>query len=111
MFVELETNWEEGYKELTAKFLAESNDKLNGRLILSAKKQTDLKLVVKVEKVDNDGETYGKLYLYDKNNEVIAISSKIHGEGGRWGTQLNLMGDAIQRVGKQVGSFLLRYVK
>lgn len=110
-FVDLEENWELGYKEITAKFLAEANDELGGKLILSSKKETEWQIVLKLDRVDDDGGSFGSLYLYDKNGNVLAETSKIHGVGGKFGTQLNLMGDAAERMGKQVGRILFKQMK
>lgn len=109
-FVAIEGSWEAGYNTIMEKFLKEANDKLKD-FFLSYSRESGLKLVIKVDKVDKDGETYGKLYLYDENGEVIAIASKINGEGGRWGSQLNLMGDAAANMGSQIGKFLHKTVE
>lgn len=42
---------------------------------------------------------------------IIAVAEKFHAEGGRFGSQTNLMGDAAETMGKKVGNFIEKQIK
>lgn len=109
-FLETETKWEEGYNEIMLKFVKAANQNSSG-IIYSSKKTTDYQLVFKAIDVDGDGETSGCLLLLDKDNNVIAVAEKINANGGKFGSQLNLMSDASERLGRKVAQFIKKQLK
>lgn len=108
-FVALEENWETGYKEILMKFVQEANG--SGNLKYSTKAETNYKLVIKVKNCDRDGETDGSLLLLNKDNEIVAVAEKLNANGGSFGSQMNLMGDAAERLGKKVSNFIKKQTK
>ena len=108
-FLESEEKWEEGYKEIMSKFIKSVNQ--NSNIIYTSKQATNYQLVFKAINVDEDGETSGNLLLLDKDGNVIAIAEKFNANGGRFGSQTNLMGDASERLGKKVAQFIKKQLK
>lgn len=105
-----EENWDEGYKDILKKFVLAANRKSKG-LKYSPNKSANYLLVFKAIKVDNDGETRGTLLLLDKDNNTIGVAERFHARGGKFGSQMNLMGDASERLGKKVALFINRHKK
>ena len=70
------------------------------------KKTENYQLVFKVITVDDDGETNGNLLLLDKDGIVIGEAEKFNANGGHFGSQTNLMGDAAERLGKKIAQFI-----
>ncbi len=75
------------------------------------KPTANYKLVFKAKSVDGDGETTGQLLLVDMNDKVVGIADPFHARGGRFGSQMNLMGDAAERLGKKVAKFINKVMK
>lgn len=109
-FLEVEENWEEGYHDIMQKFIKSLN-KYGGGLIYSAKKETNYQLIYKATKVKDDGETYGYLLLLDKGGNIIGAAEKFNANGGRFGSQTNLMSDAAERLGKKIAQFIKKQTK
>ena len=109
VFVEGEEEWDKDYKDIQLKFVKAAN-RTGGGLMYVTKETGNYKLVFKAKEVDDDGETTGDLLLLDKDNKVIGVAEKFHARGGRFGSQTNLMGDAAERLGKKVGSFIVKAV-
>ena len=42
----------------------------------------------------------------DKDGNVIGAAGKFNVNGGRFGSQTNLMGDAAERLGKKIAQFI-----
>ncbi len=109
-FLESEEKWEEGYKEIMLKFIKSLNQN-SGGIIYSSKQTTDYQLVFKAINVDRDGETSGNLLLLDKDGNVIGFAEKFNANGGHFGSQTNLMGDASERLGKKIAQFIKKQLK
>lgn len=105
VFLEIEENWEEGYDEIIKKFVIGANQKSKSIKYLF-NKATNYQLVFKAVKVDDDGETRGSLVLLNADESIVAEAEGFHAEGGRFGSQMNLMGDAAERLGKKVAIFI-----
>ena len=105
MFLETEENWDEGYGDILKKYVVAANQKSNG-LKYKSNKTSNYQLVFKAVKVDNDGETRGSLLLLDADGNIVGVAEKFHAEGGWFGSQMNLMGDAAENLGKKVARFI-----
>ena len=63
--------------------------------------------VLQLQTVDDDGEIDGEIRVREnETGKEMAVIKKIHGEGGRCGSIENLIGDAMERAGKNVGKFI-----
>lgn len=110
VFHEGEENWDKGYRDILIKFIKGANRK-SDKLKFLSKKPDGYELVLKANKCDRDGETYGSLILKDKDGKVVAKADKFNAEGGSYGSQMNLMGDAAERMGGKVARFLKKQMK
>lgn len=68
-------------------------------------------LIIKPESIDDDGEIQGYGYFYDAatDEEIAVISFK--GNGGMFGSHLNLMGDGMVDAGDSIGALIKRSIK
>lgn len=105
VFLETEDNWDKGNREILLKFIKEANKEESGILFLT-KKETKYILVFKAISVSGRGTTIGYLNLLDNEDNIIAKTDNFKARGGRFGTHINLMGDAAERLGEMVGSFI-----
>ena len=110
IFLEGEEKWEEGYREIMLKLIREAN-RSGGGMKYSSQRTGNYQLVFKALKVDRDGETTGNLLLQDKDGNVIGEAEKVNANGGRFGSQTNLMGDAAEKLGKKIGQFIKKQIK
>lgn len=106
VFLESEENWDSGYRDIVLKFVKAANQ-YGGGMTYSSKEEADnYTLVFKAKKVDRDGETSGSLILLDKDGNIEGIADGFNANGGKFGSQMNLMGDAAERLGKKVARFI-----
>ena len=108
-FLESVEDWDKGYHEIILKFVKAANQTGSG-IIYSAKKTDNYQLVFKAKKVTRYGHTTGSLFLLDKEDNVIGVAEKFEVEGGLYGSQMNLMGDASERLGKVVARFIKKAI-
>ena len=111
--------------DLLGLFCRYSNEETQNRgfLLTTNKQLKDIHyhIVICPQQVDDDGEVKGVICLYkvggetavtgrnaqsDTNGSQLVGKVTFHGEGGRIGTRLNLMGDGMKRSGKEFGKFL-----
>ena len=93
------------HSKISLKLVKEANRHGGGMKYLT-KKTENYQLVFKVITVDDDVETKGNLLLLDKDGNVIGAAGKFNVNGGRFGSQTNLMGDAAERLGKKIAQFI-----
>ena len=110
VFLEGENQWDEAYKDISLKLVKEANRHSDGLKYLN-KKTENYQLVFKAITVDDDGETNGNLLLLDKDGIVIGETEKFNANGGHFGSQTNLMGDAAERLGKKIAQFIKKQMK
>lgn len=111
VFLESEENWDSGYREILMKFVKAANQSGGGMTYSSKEEADSYKLVFKAKKVDRDGETSGSLVLLDKEGNIVGIADGFNANGGKFGSQMNLMGDAAERLGKKVARFIVFNLK
>ena len=111
--------------DLLGLFCRYSNEETQrkGFLLTTNKQLEDIhyRIVICPQQVDDDGEVAGVICLYkiggetavtgrnvqsDANGSQLVGKVTFHGEGGRIGSRLNLMGDGMKRSGKEFGKFL-----
>ena len=110
LFLEREKNWDKGYRDILYKFVKAKKKKSDGIMYL-IKDTLNYQLVFKATIVDDNGSTKGFLYLIDRDNRIVGEAGAFKANGGRFGSQMNLMGDASERLGKKVAAFLRKQMK
>lgn len=105
-YKEMESEWDEGVKDMTRRFISSFNKSAqNGYLPLriGLATESDICLVLKVGEVTEDGSHVEGLFnAYDSNNNLL-FSRKVSAVKGHFGSHLNLMGDALEKMGEELG--------
>lgn len=109
-YVAQEANWETGRKEILYKFIIEFNTQTKGKIIATTA-GANYKLILKVSEVEKRGDTEAVGSIVDAEGKVIATIKDIKAVGGKWGTHINLMGDAAQNMGTALGRFFKLKIK
>lgn len=97
-------------KSFIKKFSKSANENLFGENFrIGTYPDSKYTAVFFVSSVDEDGEISGIIVIKEQyTNKTVAVISKIHGEGGHYGSIENLIGDGMERAGKQFGRFLTK---
>ncbi len=105
---EVDTDWIKNEKEVTSRFITSFSKVLSSRDI-KVSNNSDLLFVLKVTKIDDDGECYGFAEFHDKEGNVLASIIGLNGNGGKIGSLTNLAGDGMERLAKDIGNILSKY--
>lgn len=105
------TEFQKDVKSITGDFIDEFND-TNCPLLLTAGYENPLNLTVKVETISRKGNSISCKYIFwqssiDNPIVIIHLSSK----NGRIGSFTNLMGDAFEKAGKDLGRYIKKQLK
>lgn len=109
-YVAQEKNWETGNEEIRAKFIEEFNNASKGK-IKATKEDSKYTLVLNISEVGRSGDAEGTACVKDSEGNVIVKIEKVRGEGGKWGTHINLMGDGAKSMGESLGKFFKSKMK
>ncbi len=101
-------DWAEGKENICTKFMLAMLPIVDNVISIGRFDDAPYTLVFIPKTFDDDGEVRGDAKVVDADGNVIAVISKINGDGGRWGTYMNLCGDAMEKAGTNVGRFLIR---
>ena len=93
-----------------SKFILEANKNSDG-IQYFMKKNENYQLVFKAISVSKYGSTTGNLVLLDKNENVIGVAEGFEAQGGRYGSQTNLMSDASEELGKIIARYINKQIK
>ncbi|MBR5650791.1 MAG: hypothetical protein IKX38_03865 [Bacteroidales bacterium] len=95
-------------KGFILKFTINANQKTNGKFPrLGMYPEATYTAVYKLVNVDDDGDLKGGVIIKDtKTGEVKAVVKNVFGDGGRFGSIENLIGDAMERAGKSFGRYV-----
>ena len=105
---EADEAWVKGEKEVTSRFISALSRVLSSHSLIVSK-GSELQLVVKINKIDEDGECYGTVEFQGKDGELLGTLGSVNGNGGKWGSLTNLAGDGMERLAEDIGSKLEDY--
>lgn len=101
-------DWQEGKEDICSKFILAMVPIVDQVITVGNYPDAAYTLVFIPKTFDDDGEVRGDAKVVDKDGNVIAVITKINGDGGRWGSYMNLCGDSMTKAGEQVARFLVR---
>lgn len=100
-FIAQEPDWDEGLAEMRAKFIQSFNEKSPVKAVTG--EDTDYMLVVLPLSVTEKGSHIkGFLRIADKSGKEV-FTHRFDNEAGIFGSALNLMGDAFEDLGEELG--------
>lgn len=102
---------EEVKKSLKNKFVSEFNETSTLHASYKDNPQANYIATVYILTVDSDGKTGSEVVFTQRGSGTILAKIKLDGNGGRFGTLENLMGDAYKRSGKSLAKFLQKSIK
>ncbi len=105
---ESDIDWAKNEKEVTSRFLTSFSRVLASHK-LTMSKSSELLFVVKVTKIDEDGECYAFAQFQDKDGIVLGTIENLNGKGGKMGSFTNLAGDGMERLATAIGIKLDKY--
>lgn len=91
---------------LISRFCEEANNECDAFFREESATPSRYKLEIKVLSVDDDGETEARLTLVDNVTGYMLGEVVLNADGGRFGSWHNLMGDALARIGKELGELV-----
>ncbi|GEM_PF-2988729 len=113
-FIATEPDWDTGIAEVEGRFMSTFNEGANwGSTPHKAGHYSDAEytLVIKVTSVEDKGsEISGYVCIIDAVKQIV-FSRDFNTEAGRYGSVLNLMGDAMEEFGDDLGDTFGKYAK
>ena len=110
-FAEYELDWDKDMPQILAYFRSNLTDRAGEYLALVTKKEVPLTLRWVVLSINTKGDTQSELHVLNSEGVVLAKIIELNGEGGTFGSKLNLIKDGAKSSGKKAGSFLKRELK
>lgn len=91
--------------EICFKFIDAANEELSRGFYLTGNKERISRYILKLHviSVDPDGETSLYAMVFDTMGKKLIYQKLYNANGGHFGSLVNLMGDAAERLGKKVG--------
>mgnify|MGYP003407642817 CR=1 FL=1 len=110
-FAEYELDWDKDLPQILALFRGNLAERAGDYLALVTKKKASLTLRWVVLFINTKGDTKSELHVLDADGTILAKIVELNGEGGTFGSKLNLIKDGAKSSGKKAGSFLKRELK
>ena len=110
-YAEMEKNWEEGKKEIKAKLIqsfneSEINLKKDGSKMRLSPNDEELVLYIQMIDINDRGDTECIVIIQNREGEKISSLGTVKVKGGRFGTHINLMGDAAKNLGLKLAEMI-----
>ena len=110
-FALYELDWEKDQPQIIGKFLSYLNESISDQLIIVRGKKYDITLRWVVLYISENGFIKGELEVVAADGTILAKIVELNGEGGRFGSKLNLIKDGASSSGKLAGVFLKRELR
>lgn len=98
-------------KSLKFDFVSEFNGKSALHASYKDNPKANYIATVYILTVDSNGKTGSEVVFTQRGSGTILAKIKLNGNGGRFGTLENLMGDAYKRSGENLAKFLRKSIK
>ena len=107
-------DWPKAQKQVLERLVRDTNDHIDkSRVIVvlpGSELQGSFTLFICPIKLDKHGNNKTNYILRDANGNEIG-KAQFNGDGGRWGTFANLLGDGYENAGKKLGNLIDKYNK
>ena len=105
--------WEATYKkEMLIKFIVNVNSYLpDGCRVKENSQNADYKIIVKVKALNGNKDTDADILITKVNSSEVMAKFSVNGKAGKYGSYANLSGDAMEKIGIEVGQFLAKRVE
>lgn len=110
-FAEYEKDWYKDKPQVISYIIDAANEKLGDMVNFSYNLDCKYVAVLTITKVKSKGDCFGNLKFMDKEGNVIAEITGLEGEGGNFGSKLNLIKDGAKEIGKSIGKNTKKLLK
>ena len=110
-FSTYEPSYAKGKNEVIAKLVEEFNDEEKVGFILGNFPKADYTVKVNVVAGSRKGDMLSNAEILDIDGNVIATISDIKGDGGTFGSNMNLMGDGCKSTGEALAKRMAKMIK
>ncbi len=110
-FSEYEEDWQKDKPEVIDYILAGVRDNLKGKISFGEFADAEYTLTIYPIEIERKGDTEAEATITDKQGNVICSMKDFEGEGGTFGTKLNLIKDGAKELGQNVGKFLKKQIR
>lgn len=110
-FAIYEPDYAVGKLEVIAKLAEEFNDEKKVGFILGKYPKAKYTVKVNVVSVNKNGDMLSNAEILDFEGNVIATISDIKGDGGTFGSNMNLMGDGCKSTGEALAKRMAKMIK
>ncbi len=107
-FAVYETDWDEDRPRYTGRFFEGLEGKLKSKLFVGSYPDAPYKAVMKVLNIQRKGTIQSLIIFTAKDSDEVLCIINLTGEGGTFGTHLNLIGDGMEASGEKLGILLRR---
>ena len=108
-FIAQELDWDKGLAEMKTKFIQAFNEKSSVRAVTS--KETDYTLTIIPLTVTESGSHIKGILSITNKEGVEVFQHRFDNEAGMFGSAINLMGDAFEDLGEELGKIFKKNVK
>lgn len=99
-------------QEVTGDFIEEFNDTDCPILLTISKSPSPIIMVVKVHEINRKGNQLNCSYeFYKQDDSIVLCVIEMTSKDGRVGSFTNLMGDAFEKAGKDLGKYMKKQLK
>lgn len=99
-------------QEVTGDFIEEFNDTDCPILLTTSKSPSPITMIVKVHEVNRKGNQLNCSYeFYKQDDSIVLCVIGMTSKDGRVGSFTNLMGDAFEKAGKDLGKYMKKQLK
>lgn len=109
-FADAEEDWKKDEPKIYGKFISNFNKKMKN-LVGGRVKNANYTLTIHPLVISDKGNIKAYFVITNSEGREVYKSEEVKGSGGTFGSQLNLMGDGMQSLGKKIGSLVNKLIK
>lgn len=111
LFAEYETDWYKDKPQITSLFMSNFSERTKELLTFVTKENAKYTMRWVVGYISQNGYIRSELHIVDKNGNILEKITDITGEGGSFGSKLNLIKDGTRNCGSRAGYLLKKVLK
>lgn len=110
-FSEYETDWYKDKTEVISYIIDGVLKEVKDYILIGEYPDAEYTLTLYPDLIERKGDTEAHAELTDKSGNVLCVIEDIEGEGGTFGTKLNLIKDGSKEIGANFGKFLKKQLR
>lgn len=110
-FATYEQDWEKDKPEIVSRISHGIEKSLDQKILFGRFPKADYTLRWEVLHINKKGDTISKVYVVNKQGDVCAVVADVRGDGGTFGSKLNLIKDGASESGEKFGKYLRKQLR